>query len=133
MKKEGHEVFICTAPLSHYESCVLEKYEWTERYLGIEWTKRIILTRDKTLVKGDFLIDDKPEITGIITPVWEHIIYDKPYNRSVTSKKRLTDLRDWKSVLFPKQIVYLTDIEDPSSMEGFCDEGMPPNQKSDGS
>lgn len=99
MKKEGHDVFICTAPLRRYEDCVLEKYEWTDKHLGREWTRRIILTADKTLVHGDFLIDDKPEIKGIMTPVWEHILYDKPYNRQVTGKKRLKSLKDWKSVI----------------------------------
>lgn len=99
MKNEGHEVFICTSPLTHYDSCVLEKYEWIEQYLGSEWVKKIILTRDKTLVKGDFLVDDKPEITGVITPAWEHVIFDKAYNRDVTNKKRLKNLKDWKSIL----------------------------------
>ncbi|MDP2907241.1 MAG: 5'-3'-deoxyribonucleotidase [Nanoarchaeota archaeon] len=99
MKQEGHDVFICTSPLTYYENCVLEKYQWTEQHLGNEWAKKVILTRDKTLVKGDFLIDDRPEIIGIVTPVWEHIVFDKPYNRDVTNKKRLKSLKDWKSIL----------------------------------
>jgi 5'-nucleotidase len=77
----------------------LEKYQWTEQHLGNEWAKKVILTRDKTLVKGDFLIDDRPEIIGVVTPVWEHVVFDKPYNRDVTNKKRLKSLKDWKSVL----------------------------------
>lgn len=99
MKQEGHEVFICTAPLSKYESCVLEKYEWTEQHLGMEWTKKIILTKDKTLVRGDFLIDDNPDIKGVAVPVWEQVIFDKPYNGNITSKKRLKSLKEWKSIL----------------------------------
>ena len=99
MKSLGHEVFICTAPLSHYENCVLEKYLWTERHLGRPWTKKIILTKDKTLIRGDILIDDKPDITGVDTPTWEHILYDKPYNRHLTGRKRMTDWRAWKAVL----------------------------------
>jgi len=99
MKQEGHDVFICTAPLSKYENCVLEKYEWTEKHLGREWTKKIILTKDKTLVRGDFLIDDNPDIKGIATPSWEYIIFDQPYNRNITDKRRLKSLKDWKSIL----------------------------------
>ena len=69
---------------------MLEKYEWVENYLGDAWVKRIILTRDKTLIKGDYLIDDKPVITGVErSPEWEQIVYDRPYNRDV-NKKRLT-------------------------------------------
>lgn len=90
MRAIGHEVFICTSPLPRYDDCVLEKYDWVARNLGHEWTKRMIVTRDKTLVHGDFLIDDKPEPIGVRTPVWEHIIYDAPYNRTITHKRRIT-------------------------------------------
>ena len=98
LSERGHEVFICSAPLSNYENCVLEKYEWVEEYLGREWTRKIILTRDKTLVKGKILIDDRPEIKGAAVPEWEHIIYDRPYNRNIQDKRRLT-WENWKEVL----------------------------------
>jgi 5'-nucleotidase len=98
MDEMGFEVFICTSPLSTYQNCVLEKFEWVEKHLGSRWVNRIILTKDKTLVKADYLIDDKPEITGVEdTPSWEHILYDRPYNREV-NKKRLT-WENWKAVL----------------------------------
>lgn len=98
MDKIGLEVFICTSPLSTYKNCVLEKYEWVENFLGAKWVNRIILTKDKTLVKGDYLIDDKPHITGVeVAPSWEHIVYDRPYNKNV-NKKRLT-WKNWKEVL----------------------------------
>ncbi|HSG45878.1 MAG TPA: hypothetical protein VLA72_22285 [Anaerolineales bacterium] len=98
MEDMGLEVYICTSPLSAYKNCVLEKFEWVDRVLGSDWVNRIILTKDKTLVKADYIIDDKPEITGVeSTPSWEHIIYDRPYNRQV-DRIRLT-WNNWKSVL----------------------------------
>jgi 5'-nucleotidase len=98
MEQMGLEVFICTSPLTTYKNCVLEKFEWVENHLGADWVNRIILTKDKTLVKGDYLIDDKPAITGVeSSPVWEHILYDRPYNRDV-DKKRLV-WTNWKNVL----------------------------------
>jgi 5'-nucleotidase len=98
MDNLGHEVFICTSPLSRYQNCVLEKFVWVEKHLGSNWVNRIILTKDKTLVKGDYLIDDKPEIKGMEnTPSWEHIIYDRPYNRGI-NKRRIT-WENWKAVL----------------------------------
>ena len=94
----GLQVFICTSPLTTYKNCVLEKYQWVEDQLGADWVNRIILTKDKTLVKADYLIDDKPNITGVESmPAWEHILYDRPYNREV-NKKRLV-WTNWKSVL----------------------------------
>lgn len=98
MDEMGLEVFICSSPLSTYKNCVLEKYEWVENVLGPDWVKRIILTKDKTLVRGDYLIDDKPEITGVEDiPSWEHILYDRPYNKQ-GNKRRLT-WENWKNVL----------------------------------
>jgi 5'-nucleotidase len=98
MSQMGIEVFICSSPLSTYKNCVLEKYEWVNNYLGEDWAHRIILTKDKTLVKADYLIDDKPNITGVEhLPVWEHILYDCPYNRD-QNKRRLV-WENWKDVL----------------------------------
>ncbi|XP_021491169.1 5'(3')-deoxyribonucleotidase, cytosolic type isoform X2 [Meriones unguiculatus] len=56
------EVFICTSPLRKYDHCVAEKYRWVEQHLGSQFVERIILTRDKTVVMGDLLIDDKDTI-----------------------------------------------------------------------
>ena len=41
------------------------QYEWVENHLGKDWIDRLILTRDKTMINGDVLIDDKINITGI--------------------------------------------------------------------
>jgi 5'-nucleotidase len=98
MEARGLEVFICTTPMIHYQNCVLEKYEWVEAHLGPAWTERLILTRDKTLVRADILIDDRPEIAGVETPTWEHVLYDQPYNRAVNGKRRLT-WATWQAVL----------------------------------
>jgi 5'-nucleotidase len=95
----GNIIFICTTPLNAYQNCVKEKYEWIEEHLGFEWTKKIILTKDKTLIQGDILIDDKPEITGTAKPVWEHIVFDKPYNRHTNHTKRMT-WKNYRKILF---------------------------------
>lgn len=95
----GHTIFFCTTPLNMYYNCVKEKYEWIEEHIGFEWTKKIILTKDKTLVQGDVLIDDNPEIKGNVKPVWEHIVFDKPYNKHTNHVKRMT-WKNYKEVLF---------------------------------
>lgn len=93
----GHEVAICTSPLLEYQHCVAEKYAWVEHHLGADFIPRIVLTRDKTLVHGDVLIDDKPVIDGLRRPDWRHLIYDQPYNRTATGP-RLT-WADWREKL----------------------------------
>lgn len=96
MMVDGIDVFICSTPLTAYENCVLEKYAWVEEHLGHRWTKRIILTKDKTLVHGDILIDDKPQVEGLMVPTWEHVLFDQPYNRDIPRRRRLRKWADWR-------------------------------------
>jgi 5'-nucleotidase len=96
---KNHEVFICTAPRIGSSSCIPEKYEWIKSSpLGADWLKRLIITWDKTLVKGDFLIDDNPNPSGAMLPTWEHVIFDFPYNRHIAGKRRI-NWDNWKEVL----------------------------------
>lgn len=98
MIRAGHDVRICTAPLGAYQNCLTEKYQWIEKYLGDEFTRRVILTKDKTLIRGDVLIDDDYKIQGILTPVWKHVIFDRPYNRNVPGP-RLRSWGEWREVV----------------------------------
>jgi len=95
----NEEVYICTSPLLKNPYCIQEKYEWINKYLGKGWNKKMILSPDKTLVQGDLLIDDKPHINGILQPSWEHILYSRPYNLQINSKRRLT-WKNWKQVIY---------------------------------
>jgi 5'-nucleotidase len=95
----GMELRICTSPLRQYENCVAEKFQWVEHHLGRAATERIVMTRDKTLVHGNLLIDDKPKIAGAVArPAWKHIIYDAPYNRLEADRPRL-NWANWRNVL----------------------------------
>ena len=98
MLSAGHDVRFCTSYLFEYEFCVMEKYAWIEKHFGNDFIEKLIITRDKTLVKGDLLIDDKPEISGIVKPSWEHVLYDRPFNRQITDRRRLT-WQNWQAVL----------------------------------
>ena len=101
MLANGFDVGICTSPLRSFENCVLEKYKWVEKHLGPGFTERIILCRRKALVRGDYLIDDRPDAAerdGIV-PAWQHIVFDAPYNRHIEGKVRLNRWSDWRLVL----------------------------------
>lgn len=92
--------FICTAPEIDAVSqcCFSEKAQWIEHHLGKEWLKRTILSKDKTMIYGDYLIDDKPTITGALAqPIWEHIVFTHEYNKH-KSNLRLNSWADWPMV-----------------------------------
>jgi 5'-nucleotidase len=86
----GHEVWICTSPLSRNPHCVSEKYAWVENNFGPEFVSRLVVTKDKTLIRGQYLIDDNPKIDGRFDPEWEHVLFDAPYNRGFDNKPRIT-------------------------------------------
>ena len=70
------------------------------QHLGDDWVKRLILCHDKTLVHGDVLVDDKPEVTGSNpVPSWEHVLFGAPYNRHITDRRRIGDWTEWAEVL----------------------------------
>lgn len=81
--RQGHRVFLCTAPLSYSDTCAQEKLAWVGRHLGHDFVRRTIITSDKTLVTGDILLDDKPEVHGVGTPAWRHLVYHMRYNREL--------------------------------------------------
>jgi len=87
------KTFICTKPLAGSRYCLQEKDDWVRKYLGSYLANRMIIAPDKTLIHGTYLIDDMPYITGEYTPTWEHLLFDAPYNRDVTDKKRI----DWSN------------------------------------
>lgn len=98
MKALGWQVFLCSSPLLGNLTGASEKFAWVKQHLGRAWWGQLILAVDKTLVQGDILIDDRPEIEGAAQPSWEHVLYDQPYNRQVKGKRRLT-WDNWKTVL----------------------------------
>lgn len=99
MLKAGHDVRICTSPWVSNPTCASDKLNWVADHYGSHWAQRVILTTDKTLVVGDFLIDDKPEVKGDAAPTWEHIIFDQPYNRMVMGRRRIVDWAEWGMVI----------------------------------
>jgi len=100
MHGAGYDLRICTAPITSYRYCVPEKYAWVEKNLGADFIKRIIITKDKTAIRGDILIDDRPDIEGAYIPQWRHLLFDAPYNRHVQGQPRI-DWSSWRDLLGP--------------------------------
>lgn len=86
--KAGHDVRIVTSPWVSNPTCASDKLNWIVKHYGSQWGARVIITSDKTLVRGDFLVDDKPEVTGSMEPEWTHVYFDQPYNQG-TDKPRI--------------------------------------------
>lgn len=98
MTENGFDVLVCTAPFSHHSTCLQEKQDWINQHFDEEFVNRLIVTRDKTLIAGDILIDDAPEIQGRRKPLWKYILFDAPYNQKNNGIPRL-DWINWREVL----------------------------------
>ena len=57
---DNYDVWILTRPSIINPMCYTEKRLWVEDHLGIDWCKKLIICPDKSLMIGDYLIDDKP-------------------------------------------------------------------------
>jgi 5'-nucleotidase len=56
--KEHYDVWILTRPSFKNISCFNEKAEWVLEHLGFDVLEKTIMCGDKSLLKGDILIDD---------------------------------------------------------------------------
>jgi len=108
MENLGIDFRICTAPPSieyaqfeGLQNQVSGKYWWVKKFLGEQILKKIVISGDKTIIRGKYLIDDKPKITGSLYPAWEHIIFDQPYNKRC--KGRRINWDNWKEIILEEK------------------------------
>lgn len=56
-----YHVYILTRPSVRNILCYTEKAQWIKNHLGFEMLDKLIFACDKSMVKGDFLIDDQTD------------------------------------------------------------------------
>ena len=97
---ERYEIFIVSSPSISSETCHSDKCRWLLKHLGVKFARNLILTKDKTLILGDILIDDKPYITGVLkSPSWELITFAQPYNADIPDRVYLHRWCDWEQTV----------------------------------
>lgn len=57
--KESYDVWILTRPSFRNVNCYTEKAQWVWDHLGYDVLEKTIISGDKSLLKGDYLIDDQ--------------------------------------------------------------------------
>lgn len=101
MLELGWDVRVCTAPLLTNPTCTSDKLAWLDEHLGAGWSARAVIAKDKSMVRGDLLIDDKPLVAATLSPTWQHVVFDAPYNQDSASPLRLTGWSTWRQTLVP--------------------------------
>lgn len=98
LRAAGVHVGVLSSPDLNNPTCASAKLAWLERHFGRDLAAEAILTKDKTQVRCDLLVDDKPEILGRCRPEWTQVVFDQPYNRHL-NKLRLTGWAQWPRLL----------------------------------
>jgi 5'(3')-deoxyribonucleotidase len=76
------DVWVCSKPMDDVPTCMDEKKAWlTENFPALK--HKLIMAPDKTLIMGDFLLDDAPKLEWLTfrsARWWKPIIFTEPYN-----------------------------------------------------
>lgn len=75
------EVWVCTKPLEANSNCQSDKANWIRKHFGEEWLRRLIITPDKSMVRGDILLDDAPKPAWFERASWTPVLYPMPWNQ----------------------------------------------------
>ena len=90
---EGHEIYIVTAASP---DSMGPRFEYViKRYFPLIDYKHLIMTSNKTMIKGDVLIDDKP--ANLFNGSYRKILFDWPYNR-IEMPEDVIRAHNWKEV-----------------------------------
>jgi 5'-nucleotidase len=104
MESEGLKVLLVTNVVKGSSTCAQDKIQWIKHWLGERWLDRLVICQDKTKIRGDLLIDDKPFIeqdsVTRSTAVWKQVVFTAPYNKHL-ELPRLNVWSDWRSTLLP--------------------------------
>lgn len=84
--KTKYKVYILTRPSIQNPLCYTENRNWIEKHLGLDMLNNLIISCDKTMVKGDYLIDDNIQ-KGIFKPEWKLL------------KFGTSEYPDWNSII----------------------------------
>lgn len=120
----GHEVFFLSAPWVSNPTGASDKYAWVEGHFGLDLAKKLILSRDKTIVAGDVLFDDKHPIPNKENATWTQVFVDAPYNRDQSGYR----IMDWTS---DEWMIVLDQIAESKAREVFDATQMPIEMLSD--
>lgn len=88
----GFHPQICSSPIGSNPYSKQEKLGWLEEHFapvfGSWVVDEAIITRDKYLVPGVVLIDDRPELPNADQAPWKHVIFDRPCNQHIQDERQ---------------------------------------------
>ena len=106
-----NDVFFCSSPHVPNIMGYADKAVWIDSFFHGWGCKNLILTKDKTLVDGIVLIDDKADPIGNYEAKWKHIVFDQPWNREGSIEFQKTEgkyrMMNWSKESIDQVIEYI--------------------------
>ena len=90
---EKYDIFVATAAME-FPNSFREKYDWLQRNFPFIHWKNIIFLGDKSILQGDWLIDDMAY--NLATFTGNSLLFSTTQNRHETSYRRV---QDWNEIL----------------------------------
>ena len=93
----GFDVAVCTAPSSENPTCASDKLWWVDHHFP-SLAGNVVLATDKTLVHGDLLIDDRPWISGLRRPTWQHLRFATKDQGPFADELSIDSWSEWRTI-----------------------------------
>lgn len=97
-----YDIYIVTACQSVQE--IEEKIHWLEEHIPGFNLKRFIACREKFMIRGDIIIDDRTENLDSCRRYMDCLLYDMPHNQDSKKYVRITGLKEVPEIL--EQLYY---------------------------
>jgi len=96
----NHTIYFASTPIPS-AFCPKEKYDWVEHYLPEIGRENVILGWNKGLLRGDALVDDKPE--NLLKFKGMKVLMDRPWNRDCAQEDNARGIfraMSWDDVVY---------------------------------
>ena len=102
MEEMGFTIFIVSSPSISSDTCHSDKVRWLKQYLGDDWARKLVLTKDKTIIYGHILVDDRVDINGVCNGrrPWKHVLFTQHYNSHITDKPHIKGWDNWIETIY---------------------------------
>lgn len=75
----GVDVWVCSKPLEINPTCRDDKGAWLREHFPM-LERKLILAPDKSMIRGDILLDDAPVIVHSSKRTWRPVVFAAPFN-----------------------------------------------------
>lgn len=97
----GFDVWVATKPMEANPSCRDDKAAWLRQHIP-ELERKLLIAPDKSMIRGNVLLDDAPKLEWFDRAEWTPVIFPRPFNREGSV---WADLPSWEWGDLPDRLI----------------------------